>query len=225
MLPILEQPMELMRWLHVLFGIVWIGMLYYFNFCSTPYLNDESLDKAARSTAIQHLMPRVLWWFRWGAAFTFLTGVILLYMIHRNLNVYIIYGSLLGVAMAANVWFIIWPKQQIVMANAKQVAEGGEPLAEFPEAKARAACASRHNTLFSIPMLLFMVSSAHVGGGGAAVFSNAILATILGVLIIAALEVNAVIGKIDYIRINSIPQVIGVGFVLSLVLAIIAEYL
>ena len=74
----------LFRWGHVLFGIVWIGLLYYFNFVQTEYFKEA--DPAHRSGAIQKLVPRALWWFRWGAAFTFLTGLYLLYVLHGALT-------------------------------------------------------------------------------------------------------------------------------------------
>jgi uncharacterized membrane protein len=149
----------LFRWGHVLFGIVWIGLLYYFNFVQTEYFKEA--DPAHRSGAIQKLVPEALWWFRWGAAFTFLTGLYLLYVLHGALTYDITVGATLGTLMAINVWFIIWPNQKIVIASATQVAEGGEALPEAAAAAPKAALASRTNTLFSIPMLFFMGSSAH----------------------------------------------------------------
>jgi len=123
----------LVRWGHLLFGIVWIGLLYYFNFVQTEYFKEADADH--RSGAIQKLVPRALWWFRWGAAFTFLTGLYLLYRLHGAMTYDITVGATLGTLMAFNVWFIIWPNQKIVIASATQVAGGGEAL---PEAAAAA---------------------------------------------------------------------------------------
>ncbi len=218
MLPIFENLTELWRWLHVLFGIVWIGMLYYFNFVQTEYFKEA--EAGAKSDALQKLAPRALWWFRWGAAFTFLTGLLLLHAILDRWNIYILFGALLGTLMAANVWFVIWPKQKIVIAAAS-----GEGSQDPAPALARAGCASRHNTLFSVPMLLFMVSSAHLGGGGSELFMNNWTSSLVGVVLIALLEVNALLGKPDYVRIVSVREVIIMGFVLSAVLAAIAEFL
>ena len=145
----------LFRWGHVLFGIVWIGLLYYFNFVQTEYFKEA--DPAHRSGAIQKLVPRALWWFRWGAAFTFLTGLYLLYVLHGALTYDITVGATLGTLMAIKVWFIIWPNQKVVIASATQVAEGGEALPEAAAAAPKAALASRTNTLFSIPMLFSLI--------------------------------------------------------------------
>lgn len=218
MLPIFENLTELWRWLHVLFGIVWIGMLYYFNFVQTEYFKEA--EAGAKSDALQKLAPRALWWFRWGAAFTFLTGLLLLHAILDRWNVYILFGSLLGTLMAANVWFVIWPNQKVVIAAAS-----GDTSADPAPALARAGCASRHNTLFSVPMLLFMVSSAHLGGSGAELFTQNLVSSLVGVALIVALEVNALCGKPDYVKIVSVRQVIIMGFVLSAVLAAVAEFL
>ncbi len=118
---------ELWRWLHVLFGIVWIGMLYYFNFVQTEYFKET--DATVKSDVLQKLAPRALWWFRWGAMFTFLTGVILLILLILPgfdltvLKGYIVFGAILGTLMFLNVWLIIWPNQQIVIENARHVAQ------------------------------------------------------------------------------------------------------
>ena len=187
----------LFRWGHFLFGIVWIGLLYYFNFVQTEYFKEAEADH--RSGAIQKLVPRALWWFRWGAAFTFLTGLYLLYRLHIGMSYDILVGATLGTLMAINVWFIIWPNQKIVIASATQVAGGGEALPEAAAAAPKAGLASRTNTLFSIPMLFFMGSSAHLPSvKTATVMANDLIspASLIAVfLIILALEVNAIRGK------------------------------
>ena len=205
----------LFRWGHVLFGIVWIGLLYYFNFVQTEYFKEA--DPAHRSGAIQKLVPRALWWFRWGAAFTFITGLYLLYVLHGALTYDITVGATLGTLMAFNVWFIIWPNQKIVIASATQVAEGGEALPEAAAAAPKAALASRTNTLFSIPMLFFMGSSAHLPSGIVTDSMAATTASLVAVFaIILILEVNAVRGKQG--PMTSVAGVIHCGLGLTAVL-------
>ena len=131
----------LFRWGHMLFGVVWIGLLYYFNFVQTEYFKEAEADH--RSGAIQKLVPRALWWFRWGAALTFITGLYLLWRLHGAMTYDITVGATLGTLMAINVWFIIWPNQKIVIASATQVAGGGEALPE-------AVNASRHQVIHQV---------------------------------------------------------------------------
>ena len=118
----------LFRWLHMLAGVTWIGLLYYFNFVQTEYFKEAEPDHKAG--AIQKLVPRALWWFRWGAMVTFLSGVALLSYRHNVLTYAIVVGSLLATIMFLNVWLVIWPNQKIVVASAVQVADGGEALGE-----------------------------------------------------------------------------------------------
>ena len=124
------------RWAHVLFGIVWIGMLYYFNFVQTEYFKEAEAD--AKADAVKKLAPRALWWFRWGAMFTFLTGLYLLHSIGASTNLLgmpvIWVGALAGTLMFLNVWLIIWPKQQVVLG----LKEG-----DGPASAAKAGLASR----------------------------------------------------------------------------------
>ena len=182
----------LFRWGHVLFGVTWIGVLYYFNFIQAEYFKEA--EAAHRSGAIQKLVPRALWWFRWAAMFTFLTGVVLLGYRHAALSYDITVGATLVTLMFLNVWLIIWPAQKIVIASATQVAQGGEALPEAAAAAPKAALASRTNVLFSAPMLFFMGSGAHLGGNGLVTdASTAGLGVIM--LLILALEGNAIFGK------------------------------
>jgi len=171
------------RWAHVLFGIVWIGMLYYFNFVQTEYFKEAEAD--AKADAMKKLAPRALWWFRWGAMFTFLTGLCLLYLVGAHSNIMgmpvIWVGALAGILMFLNVWLIIWPNQQIVL---------GMKAGEGPVAAAKAGLASRTNTLFSGPMLFGMLGSKHLYIAG--VSSTGFLAC---VVVILALEANALFGK------------------------------
>lgn len=173
------------RWAHVIFGITWIGMLYYFNFVQTEYFKEA--EKEALADAKAKLAPRALWWFRWGAMFTFLTGVVLLWSVGALTSLkdmpVIWIGSIAGILMFLNVWLIIWPNQQIVLGLNGKTGDG-------PAAAAKAGLASRTNTLFSGPMLFGMLGSKHLyiadismAGVGAS------LALIL------ALEANALFGK------------------------------
>ena len=151
-------------WFHVIVGITWIGLLYYFNFVQTEYFKEADGD--SRTDAFTKLVPRALWWFRWGAMFTFLTGLIMLGIRGAGVTVDITVGAVLGTLMFLNVWLIIWPNQKIVIASNEQVKSGGEALPEAAGAAPKAALASRTNTLFSVPMLFFMGSSAHYAHGG-----------------------------------------------------------
>lgn len=181
----------LFRWGHFLAGITWIGLLYYFNFVQTEYFKEAEADH--RSGAIQKLVPRALWWFRWGAMFTFLTGCVLLAYRHTGISYDITVGATLGTLMFLNVWLIIWPNQKIVIASATQVAQGGEALPEAAAAAPKAGLASRTNTLFSGPMLFFMGSSSHLSNGLVADASTVGLGVVM--LLILALEGNAIFGK------------------------------
>ena len=115
----------LVRFGHVLFGITWIGLLYYFNFVQTEYFKEA--EASARVDAFSKLAPRALWWFRWGAMFTFITGVILLGYRHSGLTADIVLGATMGTLMFLNVWLIIWPNQKIIVESNQGVAAGGEP--------------------------------------------------------------------------------------------------
>ena len=202
----------LFRWIHMLTGVAWIGLLYYFNFVQTEYFKEA--EDAHRSGAIQKLVPRALWWFRWAAMFTFLTGVALLAYRHMAISYDITVGATLGTLMFLNVWLIIWPNQKIVIASATQVAQGGEALPEAAAAAPKAALASRTNTLFSAPMLFFMGSSAHLSNGLVVDASGLGLGIIL--LIILLLEANAVFGKQG--PLTTVKGVISCSFGLTAVL-------
>ncbi len=164
----IEGWLFLLRWLHFLAGITWIGVLYYFNFIQTPFFGSE-LGGTARSAMMRGLVPNALWWFRWGAMFTFLSGWAIvgthLWAGGTSMAYYalILTGGTMGTLMWFNVWFVIWPIQQGLIANAEATASGGQ-ADEAAAAKAPiAARASRTNTLFSIPMLFFMGAARHLG--------------------------------------------------------------
>ncbi len=202
----------LFRWAHFMAGITWIGLLYYFNFVQTEYFKEA--EGAHRAAAIQKLVPRALWWFRWAAMFTFLTGVAMLAYRHTGITYDITVGAVLGILMFLNVWLIIWPKQKIVIASATQVAQGGAALPEAAAAGPKAALASRTNTLFSAPMLFLMGSSFHLSNGLVTTASPVGLWLIM--LLILLLEGNAIFGKQG--PMSSVAGVIGCSIGLTVVL-------
>jgi len=210
----------LMRWVHLLAGVAWIGLLYYFNFVQGEYFKEA--DGGAKSDAIRKLVPRALWWFRWGAMFTFLSGVYLLYFWKAS-GMGIMIGATLGTIMFLNVWLIIWPNQKTVIASANQVAAGGEALPGAAVALGKAGLASRTNTLFSIPMLFFMASSKHLWQIQTSILeeSGASLAVVFGLIIVLAL--NGVVGKTG--PFTSVKGVIGSGFLLTAILYMLVEML
>ena len=160
-----------LRWIHFIFGITWIGLLYFFNFVNGPF--QKTLDAGAKKTVVPQLMPRALWWFRWGAMMTFLTGWIYIagkqHLNHAGLvgpggllsttwGQWITLGALLGSVMWFNVWFIIWPNQKKIITWTKK----GESPAEMAATVKTAFLASRLNTYLSVPMLFCMGAASHL---------------------------------------------------------------
>ncbi|MCX7979234.1 MAG: hypothetical protein N2578_09550, partial [Bdellovibrionaceae bacterium] len=111
------------KWLHFFFGVMWIGHLYYFNFTQGTFM--AATDAPTKSQVQQKLLPVALWWFRWGAMWTFVTGLVMLSLMNSNFHPLtdwghkILVGSAFGILMWANVWFVIWPNQKIVIKNAE----------------------------------------------------------------------------------------------------------
>ena len=164
------------RYLHVLTGITWIGLLYYFNFVQVPGLAAYGDEGKARNITITQIATRALWWFRWAAIATLATGLLIVgvvpdymkdFMNHEGANpnnaknAAITVGMLLGITMAANVWMIIWKNQKVVIANATNVLNGQEADPNAATAGRRALLASRQNMIFSVSMLFFMVGTSH----------------------------------------------------------------
>ena len=162
------------RWLHVFFGILWIGLLYYFNFVQVPALAEAVADEGGPGGAgiTKYVAPRALWWFSWGALATWLTGAaalghyrifadaFTLGMLGDSLNLQAMYigvGAWLGTIMLFNVWVLIWPNQKKVLGIVQASAD------EIAKAKRVALLASRTNTMLSIPMLMSMVGFGHGG--------------------------------------------------------------
>ena len=159
-----------MIWGHVLSGVTWIGLLYYFNFVQVPALaeaiNDEGGPGGAGIT--KYVAPRALWWFRWGAAFTWLTGAGYLHLIGKLGSAFELgmrtddmysttsgIGAWLGTIMLFNVWVLIWPNQKKILGMVEASSE------EIAKAKNTAFLASRSNTLMSIPMVMSMIGAHH----------------------------------------------------------------
>jgi uncharacterized membrane protein len=152
---------DVLRWLHLFFGITWIGLLYYFNFVQIPTM--PKIPDELKPAVGKHIAPNALFFFRWAALFTVLTGAsiaahngyideALTFSGEGNVNLIGI-GMWLALIMAANVWFVIWPNQKKALGLVETT----------PEAKAKAGptamMASRLNTLLSIPMLYTMVNA------------------------------------------------------------------
>ena len=207
----------LVRWGHLLFGITWIGLLYYFNFIQGGYFKAATPEGLADAKA--KLAPEALWWFRWGAMMTFVTGVVLLVGVYHKglMNDFIVLGGLMGTFMFLNVWLIIWPKQKIALG----LVQGGDAAS----VGAKALLASRTNTLFSGPMAFAMLASPHLGygmdnllsqnGGGTGMF--------IALALILALEANAVVGKMGPMA--SVKGVIHASIGLTVILFSILHFM
>ena len=205
-----------LRYLHVLAGITWIGLLYYFNFVQVPGLAAYGDEGKARNITITQIATRALWWFRWAAIATLGTGLLIVGVVPNYMNDFlnhagsspdnahnavITVGMLLGITMAANVWMIIWKNQKVVIANAIGVLEGKDANPEAATAGRRAMLASRQNMIFSVSMLYYMVGAAHYyrGAGWEATSGNANTFVIIAVVIGALLQLNA-LGKFGGIK-------------------------
>jgi len=143
------------RWLHVLSGILWIGLLYYFNFVQVPSMGGFSADSKAELFKEGSIVRRALHWFRMGANLTLLFGIILYIQLGASAGWDIRIGALFGAIMWFNVNFIIWPNQKKIIGMVDATAD------EKAAAGKKALIASRINTLLSIPMVLLMIASAH----------------------------------------------------------------
>ena len=193
------------RWLHVLAGITWIGHLYFFNFVNVPL--QASLDDATKKVVNPQLLPRALWWFRWGAMITFLAGLTLFVLTYfytpgvgfgptsllmetgrvTHRAMWILFGMLLGTVMWFNVWMIIWPAQRRLLT-------GKVPQAQVASVRRRAFLASRTNTYLSGPMLFGMLAPSHYGTISPSALG---MAVVLGVIaVFCAIRSSSTVGKL-----------------------------
>ena len=159
------------RWLHVVCGIMWIGLLYYFNFVQIPTM--PKIPAELKPGVSKFIAPEALFWFRWGAAFTVLMGLLLAgtrgYIVgalslgategfadkgHMLIGI----GMWLGIIMAANVWFVIWPNQKVALGMVEADADAKAKAARM------AMLFSRTNTLLSLPMLVAMTMHQTIFG-------------------------------------------------------------
>ena len=220
----------LLRWLHFLSGITWIGLLYYFNFVQGPFFAEA--DAATKSVATQKLVPRALWWFRWSALLTFLSGALIIanratanaegvpLMVPWSAAIFT--GALLGTLMLVNVWGVIWRNQKVVIASAVAAASGGQANPAAAAAGRRAFLASRTNVVFSIPMLFFMGAATHWPPTRITHPTEYWVALLV---LVALVELNALKATkgITTKPIETIPGVITTGFVLWAVVYVLVK--
>ena len=198
-----EGGIILSRWGHYLAGVTWLGLLYYFNFVQVPSV--AQLEAGSRADLVRNVVPRALWWFRYSAVLTVLTGLSILgFQGHLQGGAYfktspgisISTGILLALVMFANVWMVIWPRQRVVIASARRVAAGDAADPAAAQAGRRALLASRTNAVLSIPMLWFMGVTSHFAasfevrpkGGDRALY------WLVTLVLVAAVEVNGLRG-------------------------------
>jgi uncharacterized membrane protein len=193
---------------HVVVGVMWIGLLWFFNFVQVPAYAE--MEAAARNNALDKLTWRALWWFRWAAMATVVFGILIVAVWPDKYDadfwqtsggLTLLLGIIMGLVMAGNVWMVIWPNQQTVIGNARNVQAGGEANPEAAAAGRRSGMASRQNTIFSLPLLVFMVGVTHFYGGNSHFESELsggtwVIYFLIGVIIIAVLELNA-LGKVS----------------------------
>lgn len=160
-----------LRWVHFIFGITWIGHLYFFNFVNAPF--GKTMDANTKKLVVPQLMPRALWWFRWAAMITFISGwIYVIGKMHLNgmgltgpgglftstWGQWITLGAFLASIMWFNVWFIIWPAQKKLIGWTK----AGQAPPEMAGLAKKALTASRLNTYLSLPMLFCMGAASHL---------------------------------------------------------------
>lgn len=156
----MDYVLGISRWIHLLAGVMWIGLLYYFNFVQVAALKNATADGTAPGIS-KHVAPRALLYFRWAALVTWLAGAALLgenfvpaFLLDASFAAIGI-GAWLGTIMLFNVWVLIWPNQKKILGIAQASDE------EKARARRVAFLASRTNTMLSIPMLFFMAAGAH----------------------------------------------------------------
>ena len=157
----MEMLPGIYRWIHIMAGVMWVGLLYYFNFVQVPAMKAAQADSSAAGIS-KHVAPRALFYFRWAALVTWLAGAALLgaHFVsaftfqagYQKIGV----GAWLGTIMLLNVWGIIWPNQKKILGIVAATDE------QKNKARRVAFLASRANTALSVPMLFFMVAQTHI---------------------------------------------------------------
>ena len=188
-----------LRWFHFIFGITWIGLLYFFNFVNGPFA--KTMDAETKKKVVPQLMPRALWWFRWAAMITFITGWLYIGtklglngqgfiegLTNSTWGQWISLGALLASIMWFNVWFIIWPAQKKLITWTKK----GEAPPEMAGLTKKAFLASRLNTYLSVPMLFCMAAASHLPAFNLVYVLSAF---VIGIVLVWHL-VNKVAGKV-----------------------------
>lgn len=165
----METLVFLLRWTHLIAGVVWIGALYFFNFFLEPFA--RTADRGTHAELFSKMVPRALWGFRWGGLVTFLSGGLMyaygLAVLGSELffsspyGPIVSVGGLMGTVMFLNGWFIMHPNQEVVIESASRVAGGGQPIAAAQACGRRVVLTSRTNLLLSFPTLFFMEAASH----------------------------------------------------------------
>jgi uncharacterized membrane protein len=159
----------ILRWAHVIFGIIWMGHLYFFNLVNVPF--QGGLDKELKPKVNPALLLRAFWWFRWGAMYTFIFGWLLFFKDYlgpmhligspdggmSGRAMWILFGATLGSIMWFNVWFVIWPRQKLILGGMAS----GSPHPDAAKLAVPAGKASRFNTYSSGPLLFAMLAAPH----------------------------------------------------------------
>ncbi len=218
----------LLRWGHFIFGIAWIGMLWYFNFVQGPFF--AKADAPTKTEVTKGIVPRALFYFRYGAMGTFLTGWLIIALkfgqagdagsalFNSSWSATILTGAIMGSVMWFNVWFVIWPRQQKVIASAN-----GEKVENLPVLARRAFLASRTNTLLSVPLLFFMGAASHlairVDEGRVGLWLGIVI------VIVGLLEANALLADKGPTTkpIEKVSGVIHYGLLLAVLFYVVSE--
>ena len=167
------DELAFLRWAHIVAGIIWVGLLYFFNFVQMPAVAAATADQDGPGPAAigKYILPRALLWFRWAALATWLTGAWYLVRIDQFLAAFTLglsrggdtvyglpmgIGAWLGTILLINVWFVLWPNQKKVMGIG-----GPCGAADLARARKTIATVARINAVLSIPLLMFMVAAGH----------------------------------------------------------------
>jgi uncharacterized membrane protein len=170
--PLAFDELAFVRWVHIVAGIIWVGLLYYFNFVQMPAVAEATADQGGPGPAAigKYILPRALLWFRWASLVTWGAGA---WYLARNDSLMDVFslgltggdsdyalpmgiGVWLGTVLLINVWFVLWPNQKKLMGLASSQGE-----ADLAKARKTVATVARINAVLSIPMLMFMVAAPH----------------------------------------------------------------